>query len=178
MSRIGKSPVPIADGVEVKVDGRRVSVKGKLGELPLTLPPGIMASVEGGNVNVARETETRLARSYHGLARSLVANMVEGVSKGFKKQLQIEGVGFRASVQGPKLSITLGFASPVEFSLPEGITVTEEGGTKLTVSGIDKQLVGETAARIRAFYPVEPYKGKGVRYADEQVKRKVGKTVA
>jgi large subunit ribosomal protein L6 len=178
MSRVGKSPVPIAQGVTVTTADDRVMAKGPLGELSLRLPDLIRVAVADGQVNVTRTEESRVGRSYHGLARNLIANMVEGVSKGFAKVLLIEGVGFRATLQGKTLSLALGFASPVAFKIPDGITVKEEGGTKLTIQGVDKHLVGDTAARIRSFFPAEPYKGKGIRYDDERVKRKVGKTVA
>jgi large subunit ribosomal protein L6 len=178
MSRVGKSPVPVAKGVTVTAAGDRVMAKGPLGELSLRLPALTKVEVADGRVNVTRTEETRAGRSYHGLARNLIANMVEGVSKGFSKVLVIEGVGFRAALQGKTLSLSLGFAAPVAFKIPDGITVKEEGGTKLTIQGVDKHLVGDTAARIRAFFPAEPYKGKGIRYEDERLKRKVGKTVA
>jgi len=178
MSRVGESPVEIPSGVTVTVEGKGVRVSGKGGELTLVLQPGIEATVEDGRVAVTRVEDSASGRAMHGLSRSLIANMIQGVSQGFQKVLVIEGVGFRAAVSGQKLSLSLGFASPVEYEIPDGVTVTEEGGTRLTVSGADKQKVGETAARIRSFYPAEPYKGKGVRYADEQIRRKVGKTVA
>lgn len=178
MSRIGKEPVAIASGVTVTVNDRMVAVKGALGELSYALPTAIQAVVDGGQVVVTCDVETRQARSFHGLARTLIANMIEGVSKGYSKELTIEGVGFKAEIKGQKAFLSLGFASPKEYSIPEGIAVTEQGGTKLSVTGIDKQLVGEAAARIRGYFPAEPYKGKGIRYKDEQVRRKVGKTVA
>jgi len=178
MSRIGDMPVEIASGVNVDVKDRAVTVKGALGELTMDLPGGIAARVEDGKVWLSRPDDSRHSKSYHGLARSLVANMVEGVSKGFSRQLEIEGVGFRAQVQGQNVSLSLGFAGPKVFTVPESVKVLEEGGTRLTVSGIDKQQVGEVAARIRSYFPAEPYKGKGIRYAGEHVRRKVGKTVA
>ncbi|MFC1452514.1 50S ribosomal protein L6 [Verrucomicrobiota bacterium] len=178
MSRVGRQPIEIVQGVTVSVDGETVTAKGGLGELCCRLPPSIRASVEDGRVVVSREDETRRSRSYHGLARSLIANMVEGVSKGFTRELEIQGVGFRAAVEGRTLRMALGFAGDVKYSLPEQVKVTEDGGVKLVVSGPDKQLVGEVAARIRSYYPAEPYKGKGIRYKDERVRRKVGKTVA
>ncbi len=178
MSRVGKNPVPLRGGVTVSVAGSLVTAKGPLGEISMTLPDPIGATVEGNVVRVSRGAESRRARSLHGLSRNLIANLVEGVATGYKKVLLIEGVGFKAALQGPKLSLSLGFASPVIFDVPAGITIKEEGGTKLTVSGLDKQQVGDTAARIRAYFPAEPYKGKGIRYEGEHVKRKVGKTVA
>lgn len=178
MSRIGQQPVDIPEGVTVTATGSCVSVKGKQGELSQDVPGAISVAVADGKVMVTRGDETRESRSYHGLVRSLIANMVEGVSKGFSKDLEIQGVGFRGAVQGKTLSLSLGFASPIAYPIPEGITITEAGGTKITIAGADKQKVGDVAARIRGFFPAEPYKGKGIRYVGEQVRRKVGKTVA
>lgn len=178
MSRVGKSPVPVASGVTVTVKGSLVTAKGSLGELSLTLPETISAEVDGGVVKVSSGEDTRRSSSLHGLARNLIANMILGVSKGYTKVLLIEGVGFKATLQGKALSLSLGFASPVVFAVPAGITVKDEAGTKLTITGMDKQLVGDTAARIRSYFPAEPYKGKGIRFEGEHVKRKVGKTVA
>jgi large subunit ribosomal protein L6 len=178
MSRIGDKPIGVPAGVTVKVEDRRVSAKGPQGELSVEIPERLSVALEDDRVVVGRPDDTRESKRMHGLVRSLVANMVEGVEKGFSRQLEIEGVGFRASVQGQTVSLALGFASPKEYKAPDGVTVTEQGGTKITVSGPDKQKVGEAAARIRAFSPAEPYKGKGLRYAGERVRRKVGKTVA
>lgn len=179
MSRIGNEPVAIPAGVQVDIDGRNVRVKGPKGELSREMPLLTRVSKgDDGAVLVSREEDSRHARSRHGLTRTLIANMVRGVSEGFSKHLEIEGVGFRAQVQGQKVALSLGFASPKEYQVPEGVNVTEQGGTKLTVAGCDKQLVGEVAARLRGYFPAEPYKGKGIRYADEVVRRKVGKTVA
>lgn len=179
MSRVGKSPVAIAKGVNVTINGGVVLVKGALGELTLALPATIQAAVDAEQVKVSATEDTRAARSVHGLTRNLIVNMIEGVSKGYAKVLLIEGVGFKAAVQGKdKLSLSLGFASPVQFAIPAGIFLKVEADVKLTVSGVDKQLVGDTAARIRSFFPAEPYKGKGIRYDNEHVKRKEGKTVA
>jgi len=177
MSRIGKMPVELPSGVTASIDGGRVSINGPQGELQYAPPAGVTAAVDDNRVVLSRADDSPEARSLHGLARSLVANMVEGAAKGFRKDLEIEGVGFRASVQGQTVTLLLGFASPVQYTAPEGVKVEEQGGTKITVSGADKQKVGEAAARIRAFYPAEPYKGKGLRYAGEYVRRKVGKTV-
>jgi large subunit ribosomal protein L6 len=176
MSRIGEKPVAIPSGVTVSIDGTRVCVKGPKGELGCELPVGITARVDGDSVLVSRADDS--LKPLHGLGRSLVANMVEGVDKGYRKDLEIQGVGFRAGVQGQALSLALGFASPVEYRVPEGVTVAVNNNTEMSVSGCDKQQVGEAAARIRAFYPAEPYKGKGIRYKGEHVRRKVGKTVA
>jgi large subunit ribosomal protein L6 len=178
MSRIGKQPVPVPKGVTASVSASRVQVKGSLGELSMELPRGIGAEVQDGRVVLTRPDDSRQSKSFHGLARNLVANMVEGVSKGFSRALEIQGVGFKAAVQGQKLVLSLGFSSPQEFLVPDGVKVVVTDGTAMVVSGADKQKVGDTAARIRSFYPAEPYKGKGVRYKGEHVRRKVGKTVA
>ncbi len=178
MSRIGKQPVKIPAGVTVTARGGLVDVKGALGKLSCTLPAGISAVVADSEVRVARTDDSRKQRSFHGLSRSLVKNMIEGVLNGYKKELSIEGTGFKAQVQGQKLMLSLGFASPKEYLIPVGITVTEKQGVQLTVTGIDKQLVGEAAARIRGYYPAEPYKGKGIKYVGEKIRRKQGKTVA
>lgn len=178
MSRVGAKPVEIPSGVKVTVEGGCLRAKGAVGELTLDFPPMVSAAVEGNQVKVVRQGETRDVKSLHGLSRSLVVNMLEGVSKGFSKALEIEGVGFRATLQGQNLTIALGFASPVEYTVPEGVKVVVQDGTKVGVSGPDKQKVGDVAARIRSFYPVEPYKGKGIKYKGEHVRRKVGKTVA
>lgn len=178
MSRIGEQPVEVPAGVTVSVAGATVSVKGANGDLSLELPGKIQAEASDGKVVLSRPDDSRESKSTHGLARSLVANMVEGVSKGFSKKLEIEGVGFKAAIQGQALTMMLGFSSPVEYTVPEGVTVTVDGGTKVLVASADKQKVGDCAARIKSFFPVEPYKGKGIRYSDEHVRRKVGKTVA
>lgn len=178
MSRIGESPIEIPSGVTVSVDGVKVAAKGSLGELSFDLPGGLSAQVDGDRMTIERPDDSRQSKAFHGLSRSIVANMIEGVSKGFSRELDIEGVGFRASVQGRKISLSLGFSSPVEYVAPDGVKIEEQGGTRITISGPDKQKVGQAAARIRAFRPAEPYKGKGLRYRDERVRRKVGKTVA
>jgi large subunit ribosomal protein L6 len=178
MSRIGKIPVSIPSGVEVRVESGSVIAKGSKGELSFAIPEAISVDVADGAVSVSTGSTGKQVRAFHGLTRSLVANMVEGVSNGFSKVLLIEGVGFRASIQGANVTLALGFASPILYVAPDTVTVTEEGGTRITISGIDKQQVGLVASRIRSYFPVEPYKGKGIRYSDEVVKRKVGKTVA
>lgn len=178
MSRIGKQPVDIPDGVNVAVDGPKISVKGPLGELSLELRDRVTVTAADRKVTLEAVDETRESSSLHGLSRTLVANMIQGVSKGFSKALEIHGVGFKANVQGNKLVMSLGYSQPVEYVVPDGITVEVEKGTKISVSGADKQMVGDVAARIRCFYPPEPYKGKGIRYVGEYVRRKVGKTVA
>lgn len=175
MSRIGKQPVPIPKGVTVTIDGQTVTAKGAKGELSREFPPEIAFAQEGEEVVVTRVDESRNARQRHGLVRTLIANMVEGVSKGYEKKLEIQGVGYRASLQGQKLVMALGYSHPVEFDPPGGISFAVEKNTNVTVTGIDKEVVGNTAARIRAARPPEPYKGKGVRYAGEQIRRKAGK---
>ena len=179
MSRIGKQPVAIPAGVTVTADGNTVTVKGKLGELSRVFQKGITVTVENGQVLVSRADDSRMQKSCHGLSRTLVKNMIEGVTNGYKKALSIEGTGFKAVLQGTKLSLSLGFASPKEYAIPEGIKVTvDPNGLVVNVEGIEKELVGEAAARIRSYYPAEPYKGKGIKYVGEQIRRKQGKTVA
>ncbi len=176
MSRIGEVPIGLPAGVTVTVDGSHVVVKGGKGEQALDLPQGISMTVEDKSVVVSRENDT--LKAFHGLARSLVANMVEGVVNGYKKELEIQGVGFKAAIQGKTLSLSLGFAYPKVYTIPDTVTVEVENNTNIAVTGIDKQQVGLVAARIRSYYPAEPYKGKGVRYKGEKVRRKEGKTVA
>ena len=178
MSRIGNKAVEIPDKVKVNVDQEgSVSVEGPKGTLHWRLPRQIRANVQDNRVSLVREAESRSVKALHGLSRSLVYNMVQGVSEGFTKQLEIEGVGFKAAVQGSMLNLNLGFSHPVAFTIPKDIKITVADNTKITVQGADKKLVGQVAADIRRFYPPEPYKGKGVRYAGEQIRRKVGKTV-
>jgi large subunit ribosomal protein L6 len=176
MSRIGKRLIDIPNKVTVKIDGQNVAVKGPKGELARVLPEQVIVEQEGETIRVVRRDESRAARQRHGLSRTLVANMVEGVSKGFEKRLQIQGVGYRAQVQGRNLILNVGYSKPVEIVPPEGIQVAVENNTNVIVSGINKEVVGDTAARIRAVRPPEPYKGKGIRYAGEIVRRKAGKT--
>lgn len=178
MSRIGQKPVEIPSGVEVKIEGRKVSVKGPKGELHLEIHQALSARVDGAKVIVTRQDDTRLSKSTHGLTRTMISNMFEGVTKGYLKDLEIQGVGFKAVLQGKKLVLSLGYSHQIDFDVPLGINITVEGGTKVVVAGADKQKVGDTAARIRSYYPAEPYKGKGVRYRGEHVRRKVGKSVA
>ena len=177
MSRIGKEPVEIPAGVTAAVDGRKVTVKGKLGEISYVMHEGISAKVDGGKIVLERSDDS--LKRFHGLARALVHNAVVGVSAGYTKQLAIEGTGFKAALQGKQLALSLGFASPKIFDIPEGIKITvENDGLQVTITGCEKDKVGEAAARIRSFYPAEPYKGKGVRYVGEHVRRKQGKKVA
>ena len=177
MSRIGKLPVPVPSGVEVNLDDRLVTVKGPKGTLSHTVAAPIeVAKAEDGSVEVKRPNDERESRSLHGLTRTLIANMIQGVTAGYEKKLEIVGVGYRVLSKGPtQLEFQLGYSHPITFDAPEGITFTVEGPTKLGVQGIDKQLVGEVAANIRKLRKPEPYKGKGVRYAGEQIRRKVGK---
>ncbi len=175
MSRIGKRPINLPDKVTVAIDGQNVAVKGPKGELSRVLPKEVTVEQEDNAVVVKRINESRVARSRHGLSRTLVANMVEGVSKGFERRLQIQGVGYRAQVQGRNLTLNVGYSQPVEIVPPEGVQLAVEKNTEVIVSGINKELVGNTAARIRAVRPPEPYKGKGIRYAGEMVRRKAGK---
>lgn len=176
MSRIGKLPIALPKGVEVKVDAGRIFVKGPKGNLERALPPCVAVNTEDGRVVVTREeTDDRRAKAMHGLTRALINNMVTGVSKGFEKKLEILGVGYRAAVEGTTLKLELGYSHPIYYPFPKGIEITVEKNTQLSVLGIDNEVVGQTAAEIRAFRSPEPYKGKGVRYAGEQVKLKVGK---
>ena len=177
MSRIGKEPVAIPAGVNVAVDGQKVTVKGKLGEIAYVMHEGITAKVEDGKVVVERRDDS--LKAFHGLARALIHNNVVGVSEGYMKQLTIEGTGFKAALQGKQLALSLGFASPKIFDIPEGLTITvENDGLQVTIKGYEKDKVGEAAARIRSFYPAEPYKGKGIKYLGEHIRRKQGKKVA
>jgi len=175
MSRIGKRPVPVPAKVTVTLDGQSVTVKGPKGELSRVLPDGVLVSQEDNAVVVQPVNESRRSRERHGLCRTLVANMIEGVTNGYQKRLEIQGVGYRAQVQGQKLNMSLGYSHPVVFDPPEGIQFAVENNTNVIVSGIDKEVVGNMAAKIRAARPPEPYKGKGVRYAGEYVRRKAGK---
>lgn len=177
MSRIGKKPVAIPKGITVQAGAASVSAKGPKGELVTALPPTVKAEVKDGTIIVTCAEDTSLGRSRHGLARSLIANMVAGVEKGYSIDLELQGVGFRAAVQGSKLTLNIGYSSPVVFEAPKGIQIAVKE-SNITVSGADKQMVGDVSARIRSFYPPEPYKGKGIRYKGEHVKRKTGKTVA
>ncbi len=178
MSRIGNKPVEIPDKVKVNIDNDgAVLVEGPKGKLSWKLPRDISGKIDNNKVTLARSAETRSVKALHGLSRALVHNMVQGVSEGFTKQLEIEGVGFKAAVQGSNLNLSLGFSQPILFPIPKEIKITVTDNTKLTIQGIDKKLVGQVAADIHRFYPPEPYKGKGVRYAGEQIRRKEGKTV-
>jgi large subunit ribosomal protein L6 len=177
MSRVGKEPIPLPSGVDVSIDGAHVTVKGPKGTLEHDAPPSITVARDGDAVVVTRPDDERANRALHGLTRSLVANMVQGVAEGYVRELEIVGVGYRATAQGPsKLELQLGFSHSVHFEAPEGITFEVPQPTRISVRGCDKQLVGQVAANIRKIRKPEPYKGKGIRYADERVQRKAGKS--
>jgi len=178
MSRIGRLPVPLTDGAKVEILGRTVTVKGPKGSLAQELPGGINAEIADGKILVKRRDDSKPQRALHGLTRALLSNAVVGVTKGFTKDLEIQGVGYRAQLAGTTVSFTLGYTHPIEFPIPNGIQIAIEKQTKLTVTGIDRQQVGHVAAKIRSLRPPDVYKGKGVRYANEQVRKKAGKTGA
>jgi len=178
MSRIGDQPVPIPDDVEVTVDGSRVTVSGPEGELERDFHPDMRIELSDDELVVRRPTDHQRHRSLHGLTRSLLENMVEGAHEGYERSLEIQGVGYRAQKRGNKLVMNLGFSHDVEFEIPDGIEIDVESATEFTVRGVDKQQVGEVAAAIREIRPPEPYKGKGIRYEDEDVRRKAGKATA
>ncbi len=177
MSRIGKQPIVIPAKVKVEVKGQKVHVEGPKGKLDWTLPTRTSLKVEGDKIVVSRAGEDAQAKALHGLSRALLNNMVKGVTDGFVKKLEIQGVGFKASVTGKVVNLSLGFSHPINYEIPDQIKVTVEENTKVTVEGPDKHLVGKVASELRSYYPPEPYKGKGVRYAGEHVQRKEGKTV-
>ena len=178
MSRIGKKSIEIPEKVRMDIsDAGSIKVEGPKGKLVWVLPKQIKLRIEGKQAVLDRNTETRTVKALHGLSRSLIHNMVIGVSQGFRKGLEIQGVGFRAQVQGKNLNLNIGFSHPVVFPIPDGIKITVTENTKILIEGIDKQMVGQVAADIRSYYPPEPYKGKGIRYAGEQILRKEGKTV-
>lgn len=175
MSRIGKLPVPIPSGVKVTLDGNKMTVNGPKGTLSQSLHESMAIAVETDQIVVTRPSDDKQVTALHGLTRALINNMVVGVTNGFQKDLEINGVGYRAEISGKTLTLSLGYSHPVVYALPEGITVEVEKQTKLSVKGIDKQLVGSAAAKIRSFRKPEPYKGKGIKYADEHIVRKAGK---
>lgn len=177
MSRIGKLPISIPDGVKVDLKDRDIRVEGPKGKLMVKVPSGIQVKIEGSQLQVSRESEEVKFKALHGLARKLIANMVEGVSRGFSRVLEINGVGYRAEVKGADLHLTLGYSHPVLFPLPSGVTATVERQTLVTLQSADRQLLGQAAAMIRALRPPEPYKGKGVKYREEVIRRKAGKAV-
>ena len=177
MSRIGRLPIDIPVKVKVEVQGRKVFVEGPKGKLDFNLPRRTSAAVDGAKISVSRDGDDAEAKAMHGLSRAILNNMVKGVSEGFLKKLEIQGVGFKAAVQGKNVNLNLGYSHPIQYPIPDQIKVTVEENTKLTIEGPSKELVGQVAAEIRSFYPPEPYKGKGVRYVGEHVQRKEGKTV-
>jgi large subunit ribosomal protein L6 len=177
MSRIGKMPVTVPSKVKVELKGRTIFVEGPKGKLDFELPRRAVVKIEGSTLTVSRDGEDSEARAMHGLTRAIVNNMVKGVSEGFVRKLEIQGVGFKAAVQGKAINLNLGYSHPISYPIPDQIKVTVEDNTKITVEGPSKELVGLVASEIRSYYPPEPYKGKGVRYSDEKVLRKEGKTV-
>ena len=176
MSRIGKQPIPLPEKVDVAIEDRRVTVRGPKGEVATTLPETITIAVDDGQVVVTRAGDEGRHKALHGLARTLVANMIEGVTKGFSRRLEIIGVGYRAEASGRKVRLTLGYSHPIEYAAPEGVEIVSPTPTVIEVRGADKQAVGQVAADLRGFRPAEPYKGKGIRYEGEVVRRKAGKT--
>jgi large subunit ribosomal protein L6 len=188
MSRVGKKPVPVPSGVNVTIKDSSIAIKGPKGELRRTIPTGVSAKLEAGQVLIARQGDGREERARHGLLRALVANMVKGVTEGYTRQLEINGVGYRAEVVGNKVNLVVGLSHPVEFSLPTGVQAKAEKGKStvnpgqdavlLTISGTDKEVVGQLASKMRNVRPPEPYKGKGIKYIEEKLRRKVGKTGA
>lgn len=177
MSRIGKAPITVPAQVKVKVDGQNVKVEGAKGKLEFNMPKRTSATFAEGVLVVTRQGDDAEAKALHGLTRSILNNFVKGVSEGYSKRLEIQGVGFKAQVQGKQITMNLGYSHPILYKIPDQIKVTVEENTKIIVEGPDKQLVGQVAAELRSYYPPEPYKGKGVRYSDEKVERKEGKTV-
>ena len=175
MSRIGKLPIPIPQGVKVKLEGRDVHVEGPKGKLDMAIDSSVAIETADGKVVVKRKDDSRRSRGVHGLTRKLLANMVTGVHQGFTRVLEINGVGYRAEVKGPQINLALGYSHPIVFQLPQGVTAKVEKQTVITLEGVDRQLLGETASMIRALRPPEPYKGKGVKYAEETIRRKAGK---
>jgi len=175
MSRIGRLPIAVPSGVDVAIDGRTVTVKGPKGELTHAVAAPIEVAQNDGTLSVTRPNDERLSRSLHGLTRTLISNMVVGVTQGYEKKLEIVGTGYRVTAKGPTLEFALGYSHPITVTPPDGVTFTVEAPTRFTVSGIDKQQVGEVAANLRKLRKPDPYKGKGVRYAGEQIRRKVGK---
>jgi large subunit ribosomal protein L6 len=175
MSRIGKKPIPIPPGVKVQLDGLTVRAEGPKGKLSQLVPTGLMPKVTDGILVIERDSEDRRIRALHGLARALVANMVTGVKDGFERKLEIVGIGYRAQIQGKNIQLALGYSHPILFALPDGVTAEIDRQTAITLRGADKAVLGETAAKLRSLRKPDPYKGKGIRYAGETVRRKVGK---
>jgi large subunit ribosomal protein L6 len=175
MSRIGKKPIPVPAGVTVDLSGQNLAVRGPKGEIRLALVEHVLAKLEGGNISVNPRDKSRLARSCWGMSRTMIANLIKGVTTGYSKSLEINGIGYRAAVQGKALQLNLGYSHDVSYPIPEGITIQTPKPTEIVVSGIDKQRVGQVAAEIREFRSPEPYKGKGIKYATERIFRKQGK---
>ena len=175
MSRIGKNPVAVPSGVAITVDGNTVTVKGPKGELTRTIPADMQISQENGSITVNRPSDDPKHKALHGLSRTLIANMVEGVTKGFSKQLDIVGVGYKAETRPYGLQLALGFSHPIEYKAPKGIKLTAPAPTQIVIEGANKEVVGQVAAELRSLRPPEPYKGKGIKYAGEQIRRKAGK---
>lgn len=178
MSRIGKKPILIPQGVKVQISGAKVHVEGPKGKIDLNVHPRMKVTMDGSQVSVNRPTNTTQDRSLHGLTRTLISNLIVGVTQEFSEALEIEGIGFKAQLQGKKLQLNLGFSHPIDFDIPEGIKVETPKPTNLLIKGVDKVLVGQTAANIRKFFEPEPYKGKGIRYAGEIIRRKAGKAAS
>lgn len=178
MSRLGKQPITVPAGVKALVEKGAVKIEGPKGKLSLAIPSGIELSMDQGKIVARRKTDAAADRAKHGLVRMLVFNMVRGVTQGYEKKLEIVGVGFRAAVKGKSLNLTLGFSHPVDFPIPEGLTIKMEGNTTVVLQSPDKALLGDTAAKIRALRPPEPYQGKGIKYSDEKIRRKAGKAAA
>lgn len=177
MSRIGLKPIEVPKNVKVQIDGARVNVEGPKGKLEFTVPRQIGVKIDGAVISLSRQDEARTIKALHGLSRSLINNMIVGVDSGFKKDLEINGVGFKAAVQGEKLNLNVGFSHPIHFNIPKGVKVVVTDNTQISIEGADKQVVGQFAAEIRSVYPPEPYKGKGIKYKGEVIRRKAGKTV-
>jgi large subunit ribosomal protein L6 len=178
MSRVGKNPIPVPKGVTVKIDGSKVTVKGPKGEMSQSFSPEVGIAMEDGHVVVRRESDIGRIRALHGLTRALIANMVTGTSTGFRRVLEMVGVGYKAELMGKRLNLTVGYSHPILITPPPGIAFIVENPTRFAIEGINKELVGEMAARVRKLRPPEPYKGKGIRYEGEQIRRKAGKTAA
>lgn len=178
MSRVGKKPVVMPAGISAARQGSDIVIKGPKGELKQAIPDAIKIDINGQEIEISRLAETPFARAMHGTIRSLINNMVIGVSQGYTRELEIQGVGFKANVQGQRLNLALGYSHPIDFEIPAGITIKVNDNTNVVVTGADKQMVGQVSTRIKSFYPAEPYKGKGVRFKGEYVRRKAGKAAA
>ncbi len=175
MSRVGRQPISIPSGVQISINGKEVSVQGSKGQLSWNIPEPITVKQEQNSLLIERPDDERSTRALHGTSRALIANMVKGVSEGFERKLEINGVGYRAAAQGTTLNLDLGYSHPIKYELPKGITAEVEKNVQITLRGVDKQLLGEVAAKVRSFRPPETYKGKGIKYVEEHIRRKVGK---